>query len=121
MSSMNKLKIAIIGATGYTGLDLVYLLSKHSRIKILSLCATKNLGKSINYFKKQIGNKVDYCLSKNLRKSLIQIMNDIKIFKKKNNTILLSPASASYDQFLNFEKRGEEFKRLCKIYARKYV
>ena len=79
------------------------------------------IGKSINYFKKQIGNKVDYCLSKNLRKSLIQIMNDIKIFKKKNNTILLSPASASYDQFLNFEKRGEEFKRLCKIYARKYV
>ena len=52
--SSNKLKIAIIGATGYTGLDLVYLLSKHSRIKILSLCATKNLGKSINYFDKRI-------------------------------------------------------------------
>ena len=48
-------------------------------------------------------------------------MKDVKIFKKKNNTILLSPSSASYDQFLNFEKRGEEFKRLCKIYARKYV
>ncbi len=58
MSSMNKLKIAIIGATGYTGLDLVYLLSKHSRIKILSLCATKNLGKSINYFDKRITKKL---------------------------------------------------------------
>ena len=27
---------------------------------------------------------------------------------KKNNTILLSPAAASFDQFLNFEKRGDE-------------
>lgn len=79
------------------------------------------IGKNIKYFKRQIGNKVDYCLSKNLKKSLIQIMKDVKNFKKKNNTILLSPSSASYDQFLNFEKRGEEFKRLCKIYARKYV
>ena len=58
MSSMNKLKIAIIGATGYTGLDLVYLLSKHSKIKILNLCATKNLGKSINSFDKRITKKL---------------------------------------------------------------
>ena len=58
MSSMNKLKIAIIGATGYTGLDLVYLLSRHSRIKILYLCASKNLGKSINTFDKRITKKL---------------------------------------------------------------
>ena len=58
MSSMNKLKIAIIGATGYTGLDLVYLLSKHSKIKILNLCATKNLGKSISSFDKRITKKL---------------------------------------------------------------
>ena len=46
----NKLKIAVIGATGYTGLDLVYLLSKHPKVKILNLCATKNLGKKITFF-----------------------------------------------------------------------
>ena len=45
MSLNYKLKIAIIGATGYTGLDLTYYLSKHPRVKILNLCATKNLGK----------------------------------------------------------------------------
>ena len=39
---------------------------------------------------------------------------------KQNNTILLSPSSASYDQYLNFEKRGDEFKKLSKLYARKY-
>ena len=41
--------------------------------------------------------------------------------ERKNCTILLSPASASFDQYLNFEKRGEEFKRLCRYYARKYI
>ena len=34
MSLMNKIKVAVIGATGYTGLDLVYILSKHPKIKL---------------------------------------------------------------------------------------
>ncbi len=53
-----KLNIAIIGATGYTGLDLVFLLTKHPKAKICYLCATKNLGKKINYFDKRIKNKL---------------------------------------------------------------
>ena len=52
--SNNKIKIAIIGATGFTGLDLVFLLSNHPKIKIKYLCATKNLGKKISYFDKRI-------------------------------------------------------------------
>ena len=47
MSIQKKINVAVIGATGYTGLDLVYLLSKHPKIRILNLCATKNLGKDI--------------------------------------------------------------------------
>ena len=46
----NKLKIAVIGATGYTGLDLVFMLSKHPKIQIKSLVATKYLGKNISFF-----------------------------------------------------------------------
>ena len=38
----------------------------------------------------------------------------IKKNKKQKNTILLSPAAASYDQFSNFENRGEYFKKLIK-------
>lgn len=33
---------------------------------------------------------------------------------KKNETILLSPGCSSYDQFRNYEHRGEEFKRMVK-------
>ena len=53
-----KLNIAVIGATGYTGLDLVLMLSKHPKVQILNLCATKNLGKSINFFDNRIKKKL---------------------------------------------------------------
>ena len=54
MPFKKKIKIAVIGATGYTGLDLVFILSKHPNIKILNLCATKNLGKNISFFDSRI-------------------------------------------------------------------
>ena len=55
---MNKINTAVIGATGYTGLDLVYYLSKHPKIKIIKLCATKSLGKKISYFDKRLKKKL---------------------------------------------------------------
>ena len=45
MSINNKINVAVIGATGYTGLDLVLMLSNHPKVIIKNLCATKNLGK----------------------------------------------------------------------------
>ena len=56
--SKKKINIAVIGATGYTGLDLVFLLSKHSRVNIINLCATQNLGKNISFFDKRIKKKL---------------------------------------------------------------
>jgi UDP-N-acetylmuramoylalanine--D-glutamate ligase len=78
------------------------------------------IGNNISFFKKQIKNKINFYTSKNLKNSVIKIMKDIKL-SNKISTILLSPAAASYDQFLNFEKRGDEFKKLSKLYARKYI
>ena len=79
------------------------------------------IGKNTNYFRRQLNGKVDFLVTKNLTKSLIQIFKDIKLSKKFKNTILLSPSAASFDQFKNFENRGSEFKKLSKIYAKKYI
>ena len=53
----DSLKIAIAGATGYVGLELIKILIKHSKAKILYLCATKSIGKKINFFDLNITNK----------------------------------------------------------------
>ncbi len=79
------------------------------------------IGRHTNFFKNQIKNEVNYKVTKNLKDSIIQILKDIKLLKYKYNNILLSPASASFDQFINFEKRGEKFKELSCHYARKYI
>jgi len=56
--SQKKINVVIAGATGYVGLDLVYYLSKHPKVKILHLCAQKNLGKNISSFDKRIKKKL---------------------------------------------------------------
>ena len=65
MSINNKINVAVIGATGYTGLDLVLMLSKHPKVEIKYLCATKNLGKKINFFDKRIKKKLPQITSIN--------------------------------------------------------
>ena len=79
------------------------------------------IGKNINFFKKQIEGKLNYTITKNLNLSIIQILKDCKLQTKRNKFILLSPAAASCDQFKDFKKRGDDFKKLCKIYARKFI
>ena len=53
----DSIKIAIAGATGYIGLELINILSKHPKADILYLCATKSIGKSINSLDKRINKK----------------------------------------------------------------
>ena len=53
----DSLNIAIAGATGYVGIELIKILSKHSKAKILYLCANKSVGKNINHFDKKIVSK----------------------------------------------------------------
>ena len=50
----DSLNIAIAGATGYIGIELVKILSNHPKVKIKYLCAKKSIGKSIFLFSKKI-------------------------------------------------------------------
>ncbi len=54
----NSINVVVAGATGYVGLDLVYLLSRHPNVKIINLCAQKSIGKKINIFDKRIKKKL---------------------------------------------------------------
>ena len=53
----DSLNIAIAGATGYIGLELIKILTKHKKVKIKYLCAQKSIGKSIHKFSKGINKK----------------------------------------------------------------
>ena len=50
----DSIKIGIAGATGYIGLELIKILAKHPRVKIIYLCAQKSLGQNIKKFDKNI-------------------------------------------------------------------
>ena len=53
----DSIKIGIAGATGYIGLELIKILIKHPKTKIIYLCAQKSLGKKIHKFDKKIKKK----------------------------------------------------------------
>jgi UDP-N-acetylmuramoylalanine--D-glutamate ligase len=52
-------------------------------------------------------NNVPYTLSKSIENALLEIKDTVS-----SGTILLSPACASFDQWKNFEERGDVFKEL---------
>ena len=49
----DSLNIVIAGATGYVGLELVKILSKHPKVKISYLCGNKSSGKTIYQYEFQ--------------------------------------------------------------------
>tara|TARA_B100001123_G_scaffold432946_1_gene556779 strand:- start:265 stop:1572 length:1308 start_codon:yes stop_codon:yes gene_type:complete len=72
------------------------------------------IGKNTSFFEKQIKNKIPYKISKNIKNAVNDIYKDIELNDDLKKTILLSPAAASFDQFINFENRGIYFKNLVK-------
>ena len=49
---MSKLNVLVAGSTGYIGLQLIKLLSKHKNISIKYLCGNTSVGKKVSHFDK---------------------------------------------------------------------
>ena len=110
---LKKINIAVIGATGYTGLDLINLLSKHPKAQVVYLCATKNLGKKINYFDKRIKKKLPRITSiKNVDWRKIELvfigqkLDPKKITKELENCLLNDHELSDWNQG-NFKNTDE--------------
>ena len=74
-------------------------------------------GPDKNFFINQINKKMKYEFYLDLKSLVKKIFLEIKTDKNKiHKTILFSPSAASFDQFKNFEKRGEYFNQLIKKY-----
>ena len=98
MPNTKKINIAIVGATGYTGLDLISMLSIHPKVNILYLCATKNIGKKINLFDKRI------------KKNLPRISSIDKIDWGKLDLVFLSLPNGEAQKLI--KKTYDKYKKL---------
>ena len=69
------------------------------------------IGKSANVIFQQLGSSIDCEIFDKLENALKKIFLD-NARKKKLLTILFSPACTSFDQFKDFEERGNHFKNI---------
>ena len=75
------------------------------------------IGKNVNFFLRQIKNTIKYNVSQFLKNALLSALNETKKNPNLKQVILLSPSAASFDQYKNFEHRGNTFKQLVKKYS----
>ena len=54
---MYKLNVLVAGSTGYIGIQLIKLLSKHKNVFIKYLCGNTSVGQKISYFDKSLTSK----------------------------------------------------------------
>ena len=76
-------------------------------------------GKNYQKFVNDLRNKIKLRKFTDLKRALDMILADINNNKIRKNIILFSPASASFDNFKNFEDRGLYFNKLIKKYVYK--
>ena len=74
-------------------------------------------GDNKSFFISKIKKLMRYESFLNLKSLIKRLSSEIKMDKKTiHKTILFSPSAASFDNFKNFEKRGEYFNQLIKKY-----
>ena len=66
---------------------------------------------------KKIKTTVKHSTSHTLKNALLSALRESKNYRNLKQVILLSPSAASFDQYKNFEHRGNTFKQLVKKYS----
>ena len=90
--------------------DNIRVLNKYINQLVMVFVIGSNENPFFNYFNKR--TKTYYV--RNLSKAVKMALSSVKDSKSKS-TILFSPGAASFDQFKNFEVRGEKFKKLIRF------
>lgn len=70
------------------------------------------IGEASDQFAEQLGDAVEYMKCGTLDQAVAQAAADAACSSAEEPVVLLSPACASYDQFANFEARGESFRKI---------
>jgi UDP-N-acetylmuramoylalanine--D-glutamate ligase len=70
------------------------------------------IGEAAEAFARQLGDAVPHTQCGTLDRAIAAAASDASRSSAKEPVVLLSPACASYDQFANFEKRGEAFRQI---------
>ena len=95
------------------------LLKKNDKLKLSESIISKIkkiylIGESMSDLQSKLPSKIDKQKCKTLIKAVYESFKDAKNSGLKNCVVLLSPGAASFDQFNNFEHRGNEFKRIVR-------
>lgn len=70
------------------------------------------IGEAADAFASTLNGKVTFEISRTLERAVQAAARDAKLTDTSAPVVLLSPACASFDQFRDFEQRGETFRRL---------
>lgn len=70
------------------------------------------IGEAQKQFSRELGNDVPHMNCGTLKRAVAEAMHDAANSGDEDPIVLLSPACASFDQFKDFEARGDEFKEL---------
>ena len=108
LNSVEAPVILIAGGTAKTGDDTAWI----DRIKVKA-ASVLLIGEAAPQFAQRLQDcgYDNYQIVETMEKAVAQSITLAK--KHQAKVVLLSPACASFDQYLSFEARGEHFKQLC--------
>ena len=63
----HKIKVAVIGATGYTGAELIRVLAFHSGVELTQLISRSKAGQSVAEVMPELSNRLDLNFSDTIK------------------------------------------------------